>query len=258
MWAAKAATLDHVSKLVTSRPVTATVLFSSLAALLGSPGQANYSAANAYLDAAAQKMSLQGLTALSVQWGAWAGAGMAARQVQTAMRATQAGLELLDSATGLAALEGLLSSQLGVKPLIATRSAWTTAAGSVVAAMPVHWDAFLKRFSAATAPPALFSELQESVVAATLSSSGREMDRETRLDRSVVRPMVDAAIAAVLGVSVPSDAPLLAAGLDSLGAVELKNSLETSLRMALPTTLVFDYPTTDSLVNFITSQAGPQ
>ena len=81
-------------------------MFSSVASLLGSPGQSNYSAANAALDAAAGSLSASGIPALSIQWGAWAGGGMAAGDVGTAARVERMGMLLIQPERGLAALEG--------------------------------------------------------------------------------------------------------------------------------------------------------
>ena len=81
-------------------------MFSSVASLLGSPGQANYSAANAALDAAAAGMAAAGLPALSIQWGAWAGGGMAAADAGTAARVERMGMLLIRPERGLASLEG--------------------------------------------------------------------------------------------------------------------------------------------------------
>lgn len=81
-------------------------MFSSVAAFLGAPGQANYSAANAALDAASGALSASGLPALSVQWGAWAGGGMAAADTATAARVERMGMAMVQPARGLAALEG--------------------------------------------------------------------------------------------------------------------------------------------------------
>lgn len=69
-----------------------------------------------------------------------------------------------------------------------------------------------------------------------------------------MQSLVAETVAAVLGGSVAADAPLMAAGLDSLGAVELRNSLEGRLEVSLPPTLVFDYPTSEALADFIFSQ----
>ena len=83
-------------------PLDFFVLFSSAAALLGSPGQANYAAANAFLDALAHHRRAQGLPALSINWGPWAEVGLAAAQANRGQRLARAGWRSLTPAQGLA------------------------------------------------------------------------------------------------------------------------------------------------------------
>lgn len=80
-----------------------------MAALLGSAGQAPYSAANGGLDGLALAWSRSGIPTASLQWGAWAGAGMAARDADTAARIQRMGLGLIDPSQGLSALGCVLS-----------------------------------------------------------------------------------------------------------------------------------------------------
>ena len=89
------------------------VLFSSVAALLGSPGQAAYSAANGALDGLAAAWRCDGTPVTSIQWGAWAGAGMAARVAGTAARVRELGLGLIEPGQGLRALNAVLHSGHG-------------------------------------------------------------------------------------------------------------------------------------------------
>ena len=89
------------------------VLFSSVAALLGSPGQAGYSAANGALDGLAAAWRCGGTPVTSIQWGAWAGAGMAARSAGTAARVRHLGLGLIEPEQGLRALGSVLYSGRG-------------------------------------------------------------------------------------------------------------------------------------------------
>jgi NADPH:quinone reductase-like Zn-dependent oxidoreductase len=85
------------------------LLFSSVASLLGSHGQANYASANAQLDAAARVASTCGIPVQAVQWGAWAGAGMAASDTNMASRLHRQGLSLLEPSVGLATMAALLN-----------------------------------------------------------------------------------------------------------------------------------------------------
>ena len=82
------------------------MFFSSVAAFLGAPGQANYSAANAALDGYARGLHKAGSPVMSVQWGAWAGGGMAAQDKQTSARLERLGMTLIQPQEGLRALEG--------------------------------------------------------------------------------------------------------------------------------------------------------
>jgi acyl carrier protein len=190
------------------------------------------------------------MEATSVQWGAWAGAGMATNDASTASRVERTGMALLVPEQGLGTLGGLL---------VGSRRA---AAPSVLAANAFAWGKFLKRFG--NAVPPLFSafaaeaaEGQEAGAVAAGASAGRRSGAArvtglTAADRkAAVAAQVQEAISSIVGGSVSPDEPLMAAGLDSLGAVELKNSLEGRLGVQLPGTLVFDYPTASALTGYL-------
>jgi NADPH:quinone reductase-like Zn-dependent oxidoreductase/3-oxoacyl-(acyl-carrier-protein) synthase/acyl carrier protein len=233
-------------------PVAFQVLFSSVAALLGSPGQANYSAANSLLDALAGATQRSGLAATSVQWGAWAGAGMAAGDSGTAARVERTGMALISPPQGLAMLEGMV---LAAKPSDTI---------SVLAANAFVWPKFLHRFGSSKATPALFTEFidERGAPTATITSSSASrggqqsafagISPEQR--KAAVEDQVKDAVRSIVGQDVSPDEPLMAAGLDSLGAVELKNSLEGRMGLQLPGTLVFDYPTVSALTEHLHSQ----
>ncbi|MGH2351417.1 MAG: SDR family oxidoreductase, partial [Chloroflexota bacterium] len=108
--APKVAGAFHLHRSTRSRALDFFVLFSSASAVLGAPGQANYAAANAYLDALAHRRRAQGLPALSINWSAWAQVGLAAAQENRAARLAASGLLGLDTAQGLAALGALLGA----------------------------------------------------------------------------------------------------------------------------------------------------
>ena len=208
-------------------------LFSSVAALLGGAGQANYSAANSCLDAIATCRRAHSLTGVSVQWGPWAEVGMAARgaasERMAAMEAAS-GFRRISSAQGLAAL------QMAVMP----------SGSATVSIMLTQWSRLLGE-----AVPPFFS------VVALCRDSALGQIRSCSPAVAVAGPAcVDVTLESVLemvqrtaGDAIDADAPLLEAGIDSLGAVELRNQLQRAVGtgLSLPSTLVFDHQTARQL-----------
>jgi len=244
-------------------PLQSFVAFSSMAAVLGSPGQANYSAANAFLDALAAKMQSQGLMSSTIQFGAWQGAGMAGN---TADKLHAMGVGALTPDQGIRALQGFLASaQHG--PALAAATA-----PSSMAAAAFNWPVF---FSNLDQPSALFSEfehearlarlqpqLQPAVRPAAVKPKVAQIPQapQTQLSTASVdelRAEISAAVQDIVGNSVSASEPLMAAGLDSLSSVELTNALQRKLGMQLPPTLVFDYPTVNAIAEFASSVLQP-
>ncbi|WAS96619.1 type I polyketide synthase [Nannocystis punicea] len=222
------------------------VLFSSLAGTLGAAGQANYAAANAWLDALAAHRRARGLPAQSLAWGPWAEVGMAA-ELGAAQRdrlarqgfaglAPAQGLELLASA--LARPEALLGLAV-IDP---------RAAGRVAGTVPPVWRALVTGDAAGGARPRVArAEAEELPTAQGWRERLSGLPTARRLER--VRAAIQAEVGRVLssGAAVAIDRPLQELGLDSLMAVELRNALATRFGVGLPATLVFDAPTVASL-----------
>jgi len=116
---AKVSGLPHLLGAAQLQPGAHHVLFSSVASLLGSPGQANYSAANAALDAAASTWQHSGLPTVSVQWGAWAGGGMAANDASTAARVARLGMNLIQPQQGLQVFQQAMACSPLASPITA-------------------------------------------------------------------------------------------------------------------------------------------
>jgi polyketide synthase 12/myxalamid-type polyketide synthase MxaB len=222
-------------------PLDFFVLYSSLASVLGSAGQANYAAGNAFVDALAHLRKSNGLPALSVGWGRWGGSGMAAALGETdRRRLTDAGFAEMDPDVAFAALESAIASGRAHTAIMAVD--WNRYAAYRGATLPFLslLDRAIDSAPAAPQVPALVAALQMAPA-------------ERR--KAVVLQHVRRDVLAVLGLAgsqrLDDEQGLRDAGLDSLMALELKNRLQTSTGQALPSTIAFDYPTTAALAAFV-------
>ncbi|MFF0732674.1 type I polyketide synthase [Streptomyces chartreusis] len=243
---AKVTGARHLHELTAGLDLDLFVLFSSVAAVWGSGGQAAYAAGNAYLDALAQHRRALGLPATSVAWGPWSGGGMAADEA-VADHLTGRGLALLTPDSALTALE---------QALLADRTCVTVA--------DVDWERFAPTFTF-TRPSPLIADLPEVTTAQTATTDTRdvsegELARTLRdlppaeQDRTLL-DLVQSQVAAVLGHASPAgivpERAFKDLGFDSLTAVDLRNRLAASTEVALPTTLVFDHPTPIALTTHL-------
>ncbi|MDL5205944.1 type I polyketide synthase [Streptomyces sp. ALI-76-A] len=231
-----AALLDELTR---GTHLTAFVLFSSLAGTVGSPGQGAYAAANAVLDALAERRRAEGLPATSIAWGPWAGAGMAA--TAGGRRRGQGAVTPLDPRTAVAALGALIDAGAATRLVVAAD--WSRFVPAFTAARPSALLAPL--WSASTAVSDRAAVRDGATATDSLRLRVRSLPREAGL-RLVLDEVCERA-AAVLGHSEPGQVGVERAfrdlGVDSLIAVELRNVLATACDVTLPATAVFDHPT---------------
>jgi len=218
------------------------VMYSSAMALFGSPGQANYTAANAFLDALSRARVRAGRPSLSIQWGPFAQVGLAAAQGIRGERLSRRGMTSLEPSEGHAALERLL---LRPRPEVA-----------VVRFDVRHWGQFYPR---AAAMPFLSELTKESSGARGDGGEGARV-RQMLIEATPPErlPLLMRHLREQLGSVLRLDpsridprTPLSSLGMDSLMSLELRNRLEASLALRLSATLLFTYPTTVSLSEYL-------
>ncbi|MEH2211072.1 beta-ketoacyl synthase N-terminal-like domain-containing protein [Nostoc sp.] len=218
-------------RLLENTPLDFFVLFSSLSSLLAQPGQGNYAAANAFLDALAYYRQAEGRVALSINWGAWADLGFAATPGGRRLteHLARLGIKSIEPKHGLELLERLLqqsSVQVGV--------------------LPVNWSQLRDFYPASRKLPLLSYLLHDEI---NVFSEAESLKRKERLTRNVVlnaepgeqqrllQSYLGEQVARVLGLTTSQldvQQPLNNLGLDSLMAVEIKNLIENDLGVVVP------------------------
>ncbi|MER7670561.1 SDR family NAD(P)-dependent oxidoreductase [Kitasatospora sp. NPDC096128] len=232
-------------------PLSAFIVFSSLAGIIGNSGQSTYAAANTFLDVLAAHRRAAGLPAQSLAWGLWDGASEMTGQLDDADRArlARSGIKALSASNGLALFDAALGT---VQPqLVAAaldRAALRTSAPETLPALLRTLAPRRRRRTSAAVNQAAGST---SWVNATAALGDRERER-TVLD------LVRATVAAVLGHATPQAVQPARAfkdlGFDSLTAVELRNRLTAETGLRLPASLVFDYPTPQAITGHLLSE----
>jgi acyl transferase domain-containing protein/acyl carrier protein len=234
----------YLHELTKDLPLAAFVMFSSAGGLVLAAGHANYAAANVFLDGLAQRRRAEGLAATSIAYGAWAGAGAGQwlTDVQT-QRMRRQGLPALSEEDGLRSFDAALSN---VDALLVSLRVDTEALRS-----RTDWTPALLRGLV----PAARVRLTVDAEALTERLAGLD-DPEDR--RQVLADLVADILAAVLGhessAAIETDRNFGELGVDSLTAAELRNHLAAITGLALPVTLVFDYPNTEAVAAFLDTE----
>jgi NAD(P)-dependent dehydrogenase (short-subunit alcohol dehydrogenase family) len=238
----------NLHELTRDRNLAMFTLYSSTSGVLGGVGQGNYAAANAFLDALAQHRRAEGLPAVSLAWGFWEQASGMTGHLDRGDRARVA--------------------RTGVLPLSASQGMTLFDAAHTVdeaLLLPVRLDiATLRNLAESGLLPALYRSLIRRVArrmtdASDVSGAAEIAQRLTRMSRSeqdrVLLDLVTSHTATVLGHAstgaIDPDRGFLELGFDSLTAVELRNRLNATTGLRLPSTLVFDHPTPVVLAQFL-------
>ena len=236
----------NLHRLVGDKALDFFVLFSSAGSMLGSAGQGNHVAGNAFLDALAHYRRSIGLTALSINWSQWLEVGKVASVELGAHLALQ-GIPGLRTELGLKILEQLLrkeSSQVGVLKfdLRQWSNFYPQAANS----------SLLKQFN--TRRESALQRGDRSEIRSQLDAAN-----STRQMLELLEKFLKEEVAWVLRLNpneIPTDVVFSDLALDSLRALELRNRIEDGLNLTLPATLIWQFPTVETLVSHLAERIG--
>ncbi|MER5363557.1 beta-ketoacyl synthase N-terminal-like domain-containing protein, partial [Streptomyces sp. NPDC002785] len=238
----------NLHELTQDLDLSAFVLFSSAAGVFGGAGQANYAAANAYLDALAQHRSAQGLAGSSLAWGLWAAesGGMAGELDEADVsRMNRAGVAALSAAEGVELFDAAArADEALLVPMRMDLAAIRAQAASSGAVAPL-----LRGLVRVQARRTARGAASQGALAQRLAGLGETERFDALLD--LVRTQVAAVLGHSSGDAVDPERAFRDLGFDSLTAVELRNRMNAVTGMRLPATLVFDYPTSEVLARYL-------
>jgi acyl transferase domain-containing protein len=253
------------------------VLFSSAASVLGSAGQGNHSAANAYLDQCAVARRQRGLPGLSINWGPWSEVG-AAMDRGAAERLAAQGVSALTPSQGLQALVRAMAPGMPAQ-VVVLPAQWQRYAPRLGRGAVPDWLSEMARDDAdlehntplpgaeltSRAAPGAADPARAAATAGRPSEGARPASLSDQLlaapaarRRTLMLAFVRERALRALGLAptraVDPAMPLGELGLDSLLAVELRNTLASGIGRSLPATLLFDHPTIDALTDHLMSE----
>ncbi|WSY61991.1 alpha/beta fold hydrolase [Nocardia sp. NBC_00881] len=244
--ASKAEAAWHLHELTEGVDLSAFVLFSSIMGVMGSPGQGNYAAANAFLDALAAHRRAAGLPAVSIAWGSWnQGSGMTSGLDSVAMaRMAGTGVRPLETWDGLALFDRAIA-----------------AVAPAVVGIELDTEVLSAQARSGTLP-SMFHSIVTVPVRRAADNGGTLVRRlaaapaqdHTAIVLDVVREQVAGVLGHISADAIDPDAPFTELGFDSLAGVELRNRLAKTCDVRLPSTVVFDYPTAAALAAFVLSR----
>ncbi|NJM22819.1 MAG: type I polyketide synthase [Richelia sp. SM1_7_0] len=227
-------------------PLDCFVCFSSVAALLGSPTQGNYAAANAFMDTLVNYRRKQGKPGLSINWGAWGEVGMAAKlDIRHQQRITASGFSTIAPQQALQILGDLLTQD-----------------ATQVGVTPINWMKFIQQFSPGSQPPLVNNFVSQTPAKVTEESSTQHLELLHQLQETIISERENLLIARIQDEVVKvlqfdsSFRPnprtgFFDMGMDSLMSMELKNQLEKMVGNSLPSTLTFEYSTIEALAQYL-------
>ncbi|MBV1921596.1 MAG: SDR family NAD(P)-dependent oxidoreductase, partial [Pseudomonadales bacterium] len=223
-------------------PVEYFVCYSSIAALVGSPGQANYAAANSYLSGLSHYRRHLGLPAQCIQWGPWKDVGMTEDSVVKGNLQRNPLVGMIDAEIGIGALYKVLATG-GVAYSISLPGDGTFHKNDLI-----HMPALVQSFFEASVIDSCDLPIPDLV---------RQLaEQKTENRREFIAGYILQLLSAQLGdAGVPDDfdilQPLQNLGLDSLMAIELRNDLNGKTGLTLPVSLLFDYPSVSTLARYL-------
>ncbi|MFE0876603.1 SDR family NAD(P)-dependent oxidoreductase [Streptomyces smyrnaeus] len=268
VWRAKATAAAHLHAATAGMRLGMFLLFSSFASTLGTPGQANYAAANAYCDALAARRRAQGLAGQSLAWGLWAESSGLTGGLSDAdlARIDRYGIKANSSTEGLAMLDAARAH--GGPALLALRLDPRTLAAQQPGTVPAPLRELAAEYAAHTARRATAGP-RRTARAAAGGDGGQPVDWAARLApqsaderHRTVLDLVRGHAATVLGHTgvgaVPADASFKELGFDSLTAVELRNRLAATTGLRLHAALIFDFPEAGLLAAHLVERLAPE
>ncbi|MFJ9953490.1 type I polyketide synthase [Kitasatospora sp. NPDC091207] len=241
----------HLDELTRGSELSGFYLFSSAAATFGGAGQANYAAANAFLDAFAQARRADGLDAVSFAWGPWAQpTGMTGNLTELDLnRVRRLGMTPMATAEGLALFDAGLAAGRAVVVPINLNTAGLRTGGPVPPLLRGLIPAAPAGTGRAGAPA------RDPLLPERLAGLSDKERLETLLD--LVRTQAAMVLGHDSARSVGAERGFLKMGMDSLTGVELRNRLAAATGLRLPATLIFDYPTSLDLARYLRGELAP-